>query len=161
MLTYMGLIDLINGEDTGIAKGYSIDHLRNTVHSVEEFKALVEKDLGLFEEIQRGLLETKEPREGDFVEYEDGEFARISNLRGQLQLSNAIGVYVSGGGCSEASGCIWDSSLDHIEKSRLSVENLTLTGSTKKGRCWTFSEGYSGGGRSVYFEIDFKVWQLK
>ncbi len=120
-------------------------------------------DLKLFGEIQQDLLETKTPMEGEFVEYEDGKFARISRLRGQLQLqlSNKIGVYVSKNGCSQASGCTWDSDLDHIEKSRLEVENLMPTNSTKKGRCWTFSEGIVGGGRGVYFEIDFKIWKLK
>jgi hypothetical protein len=161
MINYMQLIDLINAEETGIAKGYSVCHLQREIRSKESFESLMKRDLMLFKNIQQDLLETKEPREGEFVEYEDGQFARISNLRGQLQLSNSIGVYVSEGGCSKASGCTWDPNLDHIEKSRLAVENLMPISETRKGRCWTFSEANAGGDRGVYFEIDFKIWKLK
>lgn len=161
MIKYPELIELIDGEETGIAKGYSMCHLQAEVRSVEYFESLIKRDLKMFEEIQVGLLNISEPREGEWVEYEDGEFARISNIRDQLQLSNKIGVYVSGSGSSQASGCIWDYELDRIEQSRLAVENLIPTSSTKKGRCWSFSEKNAGRDRGVYFEIDFKVWKLK
>lgn len=117
MLKYIELIELINGEETGIAKGYSVSHLQKEVQSVENFESLIKRDLKMFEEIQVGLLNTMEPREGDWVEYEDGKFARIASLHGgpSFQLSNKIGVYVSKSGCSQASGCVWDSDLDHIE----------------------------------------------
>lgn len=163
MLDYEGLIALINNEETGIAKGYSISHLRQLYLSKEKYESLFARDLKMFEEIQAGLLNTLEPREGDWVEYEDGKFARIASLHGgsSFQLSNKIGVYVSDSGCSQASGCVWDCDLDHIERSRLTAENLILTGDTKKGLCWTFSEKNAGGDRGVYFDIDFRVWKLK
>jgi len=161
MLTYQELIDLINGEDTGIAKGYSIPHLSKLYLSKEGFESLIKRDLKMFEEIQTGLLSISEPREGDWVEYEDGKFARIASLHGgSFQLSNKIGVYVSSRGCSQASGAVWDCDLDHIERSRLTVENLSPTNNTKKGLCWTFSEQNAGGDRGVYFDIDFKIWNL-
>lgn len=163
MLKYIELIELINGDKTGIAQGYSIPHLQRLFLSKEKLESLFKRDLEMFEEIQTGLLNTSEPREGDWVEYEDGKFARISTIRHEprIQISNKIGVYVSEGGYSQASGGIWDSDLDHIERSRLVVENLIPTNDTKKGRCWTFSEKSAGADRGVYFEIDFKVWKLK
>jgi hypothetical protein len=161
MLTYLELIELIEGEKTGIAKGYSVCHLRKEVRSVEYFESLMKRDLKMFEEIQTGLLNTSEPHDGEWVEYEDGEFARIASLHGsQFQLSNKIGVNVWERG-SQASGCTWDYELDHIEQSRLMIENLIPTNNTKKGLCWTFSEKNAGGDRGVYFEIDCKVWKLK
>lgn len=162
MLKYIELIELINGEKTGIAKGYSVSHLQKEVRSVEDFESLIKRDLKMFEEIKAGLLNISEPIEGDWVEYEDGEFARIASLHGgpSFQLSNKIGVYGWGRG-SQASGGVWDCDLDHIERSRLTIENLIPTGDVKKGLCWTFSEGNAGGERGVYFDIDFTVWKLK
>lgn len=160
MLKYIELIELINGEKTGIAKGYSVSHLQKEVRSVENFEDLIKKDLKMFEEIQTGLFNISDPSEGDWVEYEDEKFARIASLHGgQFQLSNKIGVNVWEKG-SQASGCTWDCDLDHIERSKLTTENLIPTGDVKKGHCWTFSEGNAGGDRGVWFDIDFKVWNL-
>lgn len=161
-MNYEEFINLIDNEETGIAKGYSNSYLRQLWFSKEKYQDLFARDLKMFEEIQAGLLNIAEPREGDWVEYEDGKFARISSLHGgpTFQLSNKIGVYVSQSGCSEARGCTWDSDLDHIERSRLTTENLIPTGDVKKALCWTFSEGSAGANRGVWFEINFKVWKL-
>lgn len=165
MLKYLELIEMIEGEETGIAKGYSVPHLSKLklYLSKEGLESLFKRDLEMFKEIQDGLLNILEPKDGEWVEYEDGKFARIASLHGgpSFQLSNKIGVYVSEDGYSQASGGVWDCDLDHIERSRLTVENLIPTNTTKKGRCWTFSENNAGGDRGVYLEIDFKVWALK
>ena len=108
------------------------------------------------------------PSEGDFVEYEEGKFARISRLSNgcdSFQISNAIGVYVWANSNPEASGAqasgaTWDPSLDCVSMERLKIQNLQKSSETKKGRCWTFSENRSGAGRGVYFEINFKIWRL-
>lgn len=162
MLNYEELISLTDNEETGIAKGYSISHLRQLYLSKEKYESLFARDFKMFKEIQTGLLNISEAREGDWVEYEDGKFARIASLHGgpSFQLSNKIGVYVSESGCSQASGCVWDCDLDHIERSRLTTENLIQTGDVKKALCWTFSEGNASGNRGVWFDIDFKVWKL-
>ena len=104
-------------------------------------------------------FEVKNPQEGDFVEYEDGKFARISRIGDSFQLSNQIGIYVWEAG-SQASGCTWDPNLDYIGRDKTVLQNLQATAETKGGRCWTFSGNQAGGGRGVWFEINFKVWKL-
>ena len=37
------------------------------------------------------------------------------------------------------------------------IKYLELTPTLKKGKCWTFSGNDAGGGRGVYFEINFKT----
>lgn len=157
-MTYDELLSLRDNEKTGIAKGYSLDFLRD-FYTKEKLEKVIANDLVMFEEIEKSLLDKNKPTEGDFVQY-DGKIARLSVIHsnGSIQLSNTIGVYVSDG-CSQASGCVWDPNIN-IERSRLDLNNLELTSALKKGRCWTFSENISGGDRGVYFEINFKVWNL-
>jgi len=165
-MTYENLIGKIDSEKTGIAKGYDISFLQDVCcyrnNGEKIFDNLVAKDLELFSSIEAALLKRNEPQEGDFVEYADGKFARISvnHRNGTFQLSNKIGVYVSEGGYAQASGCTWDYELDDIERERLLFDNLTPTSKTMKGHCWMFSEGSSGGRRGVYYDIQFKVWLL-
>ncbi|MDD3467037.1 MAG: hypothetical protein PHE67_07795 [Campylobacterales bacterium] len=165
-MTYENLIGKIDNEETGIAKGYDISFLQDVCcyvnNSEKIFDNLIAKDLELFSSIEAALLKREKPQEGDFVEYADGKFARISvdHHNGTFQLSNKIGVYVSECG-SQASGCTWDSDLDDIERERLVFDNLALTSKTMQGRCWMFSGGYAGGGRGVYYNINFKLWILK
>lgn len=158
-MTYEELLSFRDNEKTGIAKGYSLDFLRD-FFSKTKLEKVIANDLVMFQEIEKSLLDKKKPTEGDFVQY-DGKIARLSviHFNGSIQLSNGIGVYVSDG-CSQASGCVWHPNIK-IERSRLNIKNLELTPTLKKGRCWTFSENVSGGGRGVYFEINFKVWNLK
>ena len=164
-MTYEDLIGKIEQEETKIAKGYSVSFLQDVCcyrnNSEKIFDDLIAKDLELFASIETALLKRKEPQEGDFVEYADGKFARISadHRNGSFQLSNKIGVYVSECG-SQASGCTWDPDLDDIERERLVFSNLTLAAKTMQGHCWMFSGGYSGGDRGVYHNIKFKVWTL-
>ncbi len=163
-MTYSKLINKINSDESGIAKGYDISFLQEEFvcrYKPGSLDELIIRDLEMFKDIERALLEAKEPKEGDFVEY-DGKFARISrnHHNGTFQLSNKIGVYVSRGGYTQASGCTWDPDFDYIELERLKFSNLTPTSKTRKGECWAFSEGHSGPRRGVYFNINFKVWLL-
>ncbi len=157
-MTYEKLISFRNNEKTGIAKGYSLEYLQD-FYSKEKLEKVIANDLAMFEKIEKSLLESNKPKEGDFVQYNE-EIARLSVIHadGSIQLSNSIGVYVSDG-CSQASGCVWDPDIK-IERSRLNISNLELTSTLKKGSCWTFSENVSGGGRGVWFEINFKVWNI-
>lgn len=157
-MTYEKLISFRDNEKTGIAKGYSLEYLQD-FYSKEKLEKVIANDLALFEKIEKSLIDIKKPKHGDFVQF-DGKISRLSVIHadGSIQLSNGIGVYVSDG-CSQASGCVWDPDIK-IERSRLNVKNLELTPTLKKGRCWTFSENVSGGGRGVWFEINFKVWNL-
>ncbi len=162
-MTYSELIEKIKNDTTGIAKGYDISFLQDKfVHCYPEkaFDALMARDLEMFKVIEKELLEAKEPKDGDFVEY-DGEIARICSTlySDTFQLSNTIGIYVSKGGYTQASGCTWDPNVK-VEEERLKSSNLTPTGKTQKGLCWAFSDGEAGGRRGVYFEINFKVWSL-
>ncbi|KIM06068.1 MAG: hypothetical protein KN64_00760 [Sulfurovum sp. AS07-7] len=165
-MTYENLIKKINSEKTGIAKGYDIGFLQDVCCYVSNgekiFDNLVAKDLELFSSIEAALLKREKPQEGEFVEYADGMFARISvdHRNGTFQLSNKIGVYVSEGGHTQASGCTWDPDLDDIKRERLIFDNLKPTSKTMKGDCWMFSGGNPRGGRSVYHNIQFKVWLL-
>ncbi|WP_152184406.1 hypothetical protein [Sulfurimonas indica] len=161
-MTYNKLIELIKEENTGIAKGYSISFLQDEFSfgkTEEELLALFKEDLAIFKGIENVFLKSKEPMEGDFVEYKKGKLARISRLHknDDIQLSNKIGVYVSNTG-SQASGCTWDPEVDH---EKINTSDLIATTRTKKGTCWTFSQNLSGKDRSVYFEIEFKVWSVK
>ncbi|EAK8277500.1 hypothetical protein ACM12L_001835 [Campylobacter jejuni] len=164
-MTYENLIEKIENEETGIAKGYNISFLQDVCcyrnNSEEIFDNLIAKDLKMFASIETALLAIKEPKEGDFVEYADGKFARISvdHRNGTFQLSNNIGVFVSEYG-SQASGCVWDPNLDYIKRERLIFDNLKPTSKTMKGRCWMFSEGNAGGHGGVWYDIQFKVWLL-
>lgn len=164
-MTYSELTEHIQKEETGIAKGYDINFLLDMCewekNGKEIFENLIKRDLELFSQIEKSLLEQNEPKEGDFVEYEEGKFARISSDHqdGTFQLSNTIGVYVSDG-CTQASGCTWDPSLDHIQQERLTFDNLEPTSKKMKGSCWMFSEGISGPHRGVNYDINFKVWRL-
>ena len=157
-MTYEKLISFRDNEKTGIAKGYSLEYLQD-FYSIEKLEKVITNDLVMFEKIEKSLIDIKKPKHGDFVQY-DGKISRLSVIHadGSIQLSNGIGVYVSDG-CSQASGCVWDPDIK-IERSRLNISNLELTSTLKKGRCWTFSENVSGGGRGVWFEINFKVWNL-
>jgi len=162
-MTYLELIEKIDSDNTGIAKGYDINFLQEEFcfrYKPKNMENLFSSDLKMFKEIEKALLETKQPLEGDFVEY-DGKFARISSIHQDnvFQLSNKIGLYVSKRGYAQASGCTWDPDIN-INSERLRINNLIPTTKTKKGSCWTFSEDIAGGGRGVYFEIDFKVWSL-
>lgn len=167
-MTYKELIENINNDKTGIAKGYSVSFLqeifcfryfKDPENPQKMFNALIAKDLEIFKTIEKELLKAKEPKEGDFVEY-DGKFARISScLNGNFQLSNKIGVYISKRDFSQASGCVWDSDID-VDSERLKFNNLTLTSKTKKGECWMFSEDCSGRDRGVFYSIYRKVWHL-
>lgn len=165
-MTYMDLINKIKNEKTGIAKGFDIGYLQHACCYSNDgekiFDELITKKLAMFKSIEVSLLKNKEPREGDFVEYEDGKFARISveHHNGTFQLSNKIGVHVSNGGYAQASGCTWDSDLDDIKQDRLTFDNLLPTSKTMKGHCWMLSERNNGGGGSVYFDIDFKIWKM-
>ncbi|RXK16492.1 hypothetical protein CP985_03200 [Malaciobacter mytili LMG 24559] len=165
-MTYENLCDEINSDKTGLAKGYAIKFLQDMIcyvrNSKNKFDDLINNDLKLFKSIEAEILERKKPQDGDFVEYSEGKFARISRIHqdGNIQLSNKIGVYVSEGGYSEASGCTYDSEIVDIERTRLVLKNLTPTSKTMIGCCWTFSEGISGANRGVNYNIKFKVWLL-
>ena len=157
-MTYNELISFRDKEKTGIAKGYSIEFLQN-FFSKEKLEKVIARDLAMFEEIEKSLLNINQPVHGDYVEF-DGKISRLSVTHGDgsIQLSDGIGVYVSDS-FSQASGCVWDPNIN-IERNRLNINNLKLTPKVKKGRCWTFSGNEAGGGRGVYFEINFKVWKL-
>lgn len=165
-MTYSELINKINSDKSGLAKGYDIGFLQNECcgydNGNERFDRILARDLQLFKTIQENMTNINEPKDGDFVEYEKGKYSRISTDRhnGIFQISNNIGIFVSSDGSSSASGCTWDSDFDYIESERLTLKNLKPTTKTMKGKCWTFSGNYAGGGRGVYSELDFKVWLL-
>lgn len=158
MFNYDELIKFIENEPTGIAKGYAIEFLQKTFFK-ENLEKVIANDLVLFEKIEKSLLEINEPKEGDFVEF-DGNISRLSRIHedGRFQLSESIGVYVSDG-CSQSSGCVWDPNIS-LDYDRENIKYLEPTDTLKKGRCWTFSGNEAGGGRGIWFEINFKVWNL-
>lgn len=138
-MTYDDLLKKIESEPTGIAKGYDIGFLHQKfvimMKTEEDFDDLIARDLLMFERIEKRLLESKDPHEGEFVEYEGG-IARICATRfGEtFQLSNMVGVFVYEVGRTEASGYTFDASVQ-VERERLKFSNLTLTKKTQKGRC--------------------------
>ena len=158
MFNYDELINFIENEPTGIAKGYAIEFLQKTFFK-ENLEKVIANDLVLFEKIEKSLLEINEPKEGDFVEF-DGNISRLSRIHkdGQFQLSETIGVYVSDG-CSQSSGCVWDPNIS-LDYDRENIKYLEPTDTLKKDRCLTFSGNEAGGGRGIWFEINFKVWNL-
>lgn len=164
-MKYDELLKKIKKETTGIAKGYSVSFLQNELvyrlHSENKFEEIIKRDLELFKSIEASLLQNDKPQEGDFVEYADNKFARISRKHQNeaFQLSNKIGVFVSEGS-TLASGCTWDPEIE-IENELLKLENLIKSDKTRNGSCWTFSGNLPGGNRGVYFDINFKIWKLK
>ena len=165
IMTYQELTTKIYSEKTGIARGYNLEFLQSVCcgkSGEKAFDSIIARDLKLFCEIEADLLSRQEPKEGDFVEYEYGKFARISTdyHNGSFQLSNSIGVYVSKGGYSQASGCTWDSSLDYLDQDKLLFTNLKPSSKKKEGECWTFSGDDAGHNRGVHHKLLFKVWIL-
>jgi len=158
-MTYNEIINYIDNEETGIAKGYSYQFLSDAF-CLNTVKKIIQNDLNIFSEIEKSLLEIKEPLSGDFVIYGDNKIARLyKTFAGNYQISNGIGVYVSNG-FSQGSGCVYDFDIEEQYR-HCKSDDLVLTDAFKKGRCWTFSGNESGGGRGVYFEINFKVWKLE
>lgn len=162
-MKYCELIEKIEADKTGLAKGYDINFLQEEFcfkYKPRSLEKLISNDLKLFKAIEKAILKAKKPLEGDFVEY-DGNIARIARIYEDdtFQISNKIGVNISKGGYTSSSGCTWDPEIT-IDSSRLNFNNLTRTPKTKKGRCWMFSEGYAAASRGVSYEIDFKVWLL-
>ncbi len=157
-MTYLDALNLRDKDTTGIVKGYDLSFLQD-IYTLEKAKDIIANDLEMFKKIEESFLNVKEPMRGDFIQY-DGKIARLSVIHadGTIQLSNGIGVFVSEG-CSQASGCTWDPEIK-IERDRLNLKNLESTSMFKNGKCWTFSGNEAGGGRGVYFEINFKVWNL-
>ena len=154
-MNYEELIGFIGNEESGIAKGYDTAFL--LYEKKEKVEKIIANDLKMFSKIETELAKNKKPIEGDYVCY-DGKIAKISVIHhnGKIQLSNNIGVFVSMSG-TQASGCTWDPEID-IQPN---LTDLEKTNDVKKGKCWTFSGGQAGGKRGVYFEINFKVWNLK
>ena len=165
-MRYEELINKINNSEDGFAKGYDVSFLQNECcgyrNGEEKFNNIIAGDIQLFKKIEQSIAEIKEPIDGDFVEYEEGKFSRISTCRHNktFQISNNIGICVSANGLSSASGCTWDSDFDYIKSERLTLDNLLPTTKTIKGKCWTFSGNQAGGGRGVHSDINFKVWLL-
>jgi len=164
-MKYPELINKINNDT--FAKGYDVSFLQDeclyhSSNGAERFEKIVTGDKKLFKEIEQNMTEIQEPVDGDFVEYAEGKFSRISTCRHNktFQISNNIGIFVGKSGSSMASGCTWDKDFDYIDSKRLTFKNLTLTSKTLKGRCWTFSGNSAGAGRGIYSEINFKVWVL-
>lgn len=162
--SYAELLEKINSEPTGIAKGYKVYFLQDKfvcmMKTEQDFDALIARDLEMFKRIEKRLLESEKPNEGEFVEY-GGGMARICSTKfGEaFQLSNTVGVFVHEIGRTEASGCTWDPDVQ-VDRERLKFSNLIPTNKTQKGICWTFSDGEIVKDGGVYFEIEFKVWSL-
>ena len=104
-MKYEELVEFINNEESGIAKGYDFQFLRDTF-SLEKVKNIIQNDLRIFCEIEKSLLSKTTPKEGDFVKY-DGGISRVSRIHpgGSIQLSENIGVNVWHD-TTQSSGCI-------------------------------------------------------
>ena len=70
-MTYDKLVEFIKNEETGIAKGYNFQFLRDTF-SLEKVKNIIQNDLKIFGEIEKSLLSETTPKEGDWVKYDGG-----------------------------------------------------------------------------------------
>ena len=83
-MTYSELVDKIHADTTGIARGYDISFLQElfvcTIKTSEDFDKLMTRDLKMFSEIEHSLLNSNEPKEGEFVEF-DGKIARICSTK--------------------------------------------------------------------------------
>lgn len=158
-MKYEELVEFINNEETGIAKGYDFQFLRDKFR-LDEVKKTIQNDLKIFSEIEKSLLSLATPKEGDFVKY-DGGISRLSRIHpgGSIQLSENIGVNVWHD-TTQSSGCVWDPNIK-IDKELLHIDNLVSTDDVKEGKCWMFSGLEAGGGRGVYHKINFRVWELK
>ncbi|MCG3685905.1 hypothetical protein L5F35_06725 [Aliarcobacter butzleri] len=158
-MTHEELVDFINNGETSIAKGYDFQFLRD-MFRLDKVKQTIENDLKIFGEIEKSLLSKSTPKEGDFVKY-DGGISRLSRIYpgGSIQLSETIGVNVWHDS-TQASGSVWDPNIN-ISRELLHIDNLVSTDELKEGRCWIFSGLEAGGGRGVYYKINFRVWELK
>ena len=109
-MKYEELVEFVNNEKTGIAKGYDFQFLRDTF-SLEKVKNIIQNDLKIFGEIEKSLLKITTPKEGDFVKY-NGGISRVSRIHpgGSIQLSENIGVNVWHD-TTQSSGCVWDPNI--------------------------------------------------
>lgn len=158
-MKYEELVEFVNKEESGIAKGYDLQFLRDKFR-LDKVKQTIENDLKIFGEIEKSLLSQTTPKEGDWVKYDD-VVSRVSRIHpgGSIQLSENIGVNVWHD-TTQASGCVWDSNID-ISRELLHIKNLVPTNEVKEGKCWIFSNLEAGAGRGVYHKINFRVWELK
>ena len=65
-MNYEELVEFISNEESGIAKGYNFQFLRD-MFRLDEVKQTIQNDLKIFGEIEKSLLSQSTPKEGDFV----------------------------------------------------------------------------------------------
>ena len=115
----------------------------------------------MYSEIEKASLAITVPKDGDYVEYAEGKFARISRIHqdNSFQISNKVGVLLWNDGTSQASGCTWDSDIESPDN--LTLNRLKLTDKQMQGRYWKFGNTSLRNATSVNFDIAVKVWALE
>ena len=111
------------------------------------------KYVELFKGRQEAIRERSEISQGDWVRLKDGSMSRVTvnHHTGTIQIGGGQGSYhlFRNGYCSYSGGC----------GEQVKLSSLKDTGEYKPGGCWIFSNDWSGAGRGVHSELEFKVWQ--
>lgn len=93
------------------------------------------------------------PRVGDFLKCEEGFYTRFTHDWGdKIQTGGMCGSYYLGDGYISHSG-----GLD----SGVSKKDIILTQETKEGKIWFFKDDHHTAHNGIYFNIPFRVFQLK
>lgn len=125
--------------------------------AVEEYTAkLADRDAGLFLEFVDAYASLEGIRMGDFVQWVDGTYSRVSHHWGdsvQTTRANQGSFYVSRHGSVSFSG-----SLDPS----IPLEHLEPTGEMMAGNCWTFSGDFPGASRGVWASVHgWRVYRFR
>lgn len=119
----------------------------------QRFIEMAEHNLKILAERMADFDKKEGPRVGDYLELPYGMVTRFTYDWGEeIQIGGGShSFYLGTGGYTSYSG-----SLDPGIKKEYMVD----AGYKKDGLVWFFHEGYSGGGRGVYFSVPFRVFKL-
>ena len=124
-------------------------------HSNEDRLLQATKDFDLISEYMDSFNLRVGSRVGDFIKIDQSTYTRITHHWGEaLQTGSTVDSYHLGRGCVSYSG-----GLDPSVPTSFFETHPKET--TKQGRIWIFSNGWSGGDRGVFLTVPFRVFRIK
>jgi len=138
-----------NYEKRGDKWGVYIDFDKVTESQIKR----AENNLRILNESLSEFNKRQGPRVGDYLELPHGLVTRFTHAWDDgIQIGGGSGSYYLGkSGYVSYSGGL-DPSIEYT--------SIEATDKVKDGMVWFFDQGWSGGGRGVYFYIPFRVFKL-